>query len=82
MLFHIDSYYLAKKANVKAQWLGISGAWIHVVSNQQHEFQQFAKAITFFQLLTGYRYCHDARLDIVYVLFKRQLEKDAIEARP
>lgn len=74
--------YLAEEGDVEAKRLCVPGAGIHVIPDQQHQFQQSAKALALLHLLTGKRHVHDVRSDVVHLLLERQLEQDAVQPRP
>lgn len=75
------SIYLAKGTEVKAIWLGISRACIHVISQQQHKLQQAAKSAALPDLFTRCIYCQDIWKQVVYMLLKLESEKDVAKAR-
>lgn len=74
--------HLAEEADVKAKRLGVPRAGVHVVPDQQHQLQELAEAFTLLHLLASERHVHDVRPDVVHLLLERQLEQDAVEARP
>lgn len=74
--------HFTEGAKVKAEGLSIPGSSIHVVSHEQHELQQLAKAVALPDLLAGSADSHDVRLDVVHLLFKLKLKENSTESWP
>lgn len=82
MLCAVAVRYLAEKADVEPECLGIPRASVHVVADQQHQFQEFREALALLHFLASECHIHDVRPDVVHLLLKRQLEQNAVETRP
>lgn len=74
--------HFTERAKVKSEGLSIPGASVHVVSHQQHKFQQLAEASALLYLLAGSTDSHDVRFDVVHLLFKLQLKENSTEPWP
>ena len=74
--------HFTEGAKVKSEGLRIPGASVHVVSHQQHKFQQLAKAPALLHLFAGSTDSHDVRFDVVHLLFKLKLKENSTEPWP
>lgn len=74
--------HFAEGAEVEAVGLGVAGAGVHVVADEQHQLQQRAEAPTLAHLLAGRAHRQDVRPDVVHLLLELQPEQDGVQPRP
>lgn len=82
MVCAVVVYYLAEEVDVEPERLGVPRAGVHVVADQQHQFQEFGEALALLHFLAGECHIHDVRPDVVHLLLERQLEQNAVETWP